>query len=142
MTVEMHEYTYNHADRKKPHWYENQDRQHDPATATVWALHFPIDPPSEATRDKVLDIMSTFEGITGEYTYGDSWVEWGAERQNPDDETAHMVLYFRSPHLHDAIARGAALAAALERFDVDMSLYDVSTSADYAEIIPREILSR
>lgn len=82
--------------------YESDPAQCDKETATAWALHMNI---PEAARDAVLERMSELaavdsgvdlnhkvHGVTGRYTYGDSYVEWGEPSRGDDDK--HMVIYF------------------------------------------------
>lgn len=139
MTVEMHPYTYETNNRSKPHWYENQDHQHNQDTADTWTLHLCV-PNDPAERDEILDVLSTkteaeVEGLTGEYAWGDSFEEW-QEAASPDDEEVHMTVYFQAPNKGQAVEVGRSLVHLL-RDKVDTIRWDVSTAADHAEIVRR-----
>ena len=87
---QMRVYNYNsQVDGGNPALYENQPHQHDLYSCDVWALH--LDIPAEA-KDAVLEVLRKLpeeHGITGEYTYGDSFQEWG------EGEGTHLVVYFK-----------------------------------------------
>lgn len=134
---QMVEYGYDKGDRADPRWYENQHPlQHDTATATVWALHLNL---HESVLKPVLERMSVLPETTGEYTYGDSFREWGATP--PDDESdGHLVIYFHATPTQAAsigyhMANHATIAAmqAFGAQGANIPPYAVSTAGDYAE---------
>lgn len=132
-------YDYLNNDRSDPRWYENQHpEQHDVKTATVWALHINL---HASCKDAVLERLALVPEVTGEYTYGDSWGQWGEEVEGDDD--GHMVIYFHSPP-EQATFIGYHLAnhvtfAAMKKLGGDSATipaHAVSTAGDYAEQIP------
>lgn len=135
---QMVDYDYLNADRKDPRFYENQPEQHDTATATVWALHLHVHP---SVADAVLERMSVMPETTGEFTFGDSWRQWGEPTEGEHD--GHMVVYFHATPVQAAaigfnLANHATFAAmtALGGDNADIAKYAVSTSGDYAEQLP------
>lgn len=132
----MIEYGYLDGDRADPRFYENQDAQLSKETATVWALHLNPDGDNLSTRDLILNRMAETPHVTGEYTYGDSWREWGAETEWAADR--HMVIYFEAETPEQAEFRGNYLAMCAAFAAKDFGLvedYAISASGDYAEII-------
>jgi hypothetical protein len=128
----MIEYVYNSSTRDDPRWYENQPHQHDVSTATTWALHLHVK--GESDRDLILDRMAALLEATGEYTYGDSWRQWGEPAEGDDD--LHMVVYFTA-RPDDAARVGGHLAthATFAARSSTMLSFAVSTSGDYAEVV-------
>ena len=135
----MVEYDYLNNDRSDPRWYENQHPiQHEVRTATVWTLHLNIHP---KCKDAVLSRMALLPEPTGEYTYGDSWFEWGEKAKSDTDR--HLAIYFRAdPEKAQAVgyhlANHATFAAmqVLGGDNAKIPPYAVSTAGDYAEQIP------
>lgn len=70
-------------------FYEDDDRFHNKATTTVWALHMNV---RQDQLQAVLDRMAMLPETTGEYSYGDSWEEWGEPAKGADDK--HLTVYF------------------------------------------------
>lgn len=137
---QMYEYPYLNAgvDRHDPRFYENVDIMHDVKTSTVWALHLNIHP---KCKDAVLERMSILPEPTGEYTYGDSWTEWG--EGTSDDADRHLTIYFDATPAKAAaigyhLANHATFAAmqVLGGDNATIPPYAVSTAGDYAEQIP------
>jgi len=124
-----------------PDHYENQDHQHDIYTATVWTLHLNVHPEA---REAVLERVSQLPEATGEYTYGDSWREWGEE--TADDDDRHMCIYFTAEpkqayrvgahiadHVHVVATRARSdLLVLLEATHPNLN-FAISTSGDYSQ---------
>lgn len=139
--VQMYEYNFLAplSDRTDSHWYENQiPEQHDVKTATVWALHMNIRP--EVLAGVLEEASNINDALTGEYTYGDSWLEWGEETE--DDDNRHLVIYFNAApgwakitggHIADRLAMAAAVASGADGRPNVIPAHWVSTSGDYAE---------
>lgn len=136
---EMVEYDYGNsklAGRDDPRWYENQHPdQHDVSKATVWVMHMPL---AEEGLPAALERMSVMPETTGEYTFGDSWIEWGEPAT--EDSGKRLGIYFHATpaqaygigyHLANHVTI-AVLRSSPER-EVDVPPYAVSTSGDFAE---------
>lgn len=115
--------------------YEDDVNQHDKATCTTWVLHMNLHP---LVKDAVLERMAVLPETTGEYTYGDSWTEWG--EPTTDDTDRHMAIYFdatprRAAEIGTHLANHATFAGmkALGGDGADIPPFAISTSGDYAE---------
>jgi len=124
----MMEYAYLTGDRSDPRWYENQPEQLDPQKATVWALHLHVDADE---YHKIMKVAPNLPRITGEYTYGDSWLEWGEENKGDDD--GHLVLYFDAYHDHADAVGSSIVSFLLSTINRPIPDYAVTTAGDYAE---------
>lgn len=141
---QMVPYAYDTGDRDDPRWYENQEHQHSTETATVWALHLhppyaDKEPGENFFRDRILERMSVLPEPTGEFTFGDSWTEWGEPAHDEDD--LHMVVYFHAtPDRAKGIGMHLANHAAFACYGHANTgvTYAVSTSGDYAEQLNQE----
>jgi hypothetical protein len=120
-------------------------------TATIWTLHFRVDPPAtvEALADLLLSTGAEF--LTGEYIGGDSFREWceeyeeGVNMMGDFDRAEFSRSYGRALHLDigaddlpTAIARARVLImsaigrGADERYQ-DSHYVTLSTGGDWAE---------
>ena len=127
LLMEWNEYDYNGNDTSRS-WYEHDPVLLDAATATVWALHLHV-PDGPEARGEVLKRLSLLPHVTGEFTHGDSWSEWGEPKDGEDD--CHMVIYYRAaPHRAWEIGVEIANRTGL---DMDPTKFAVSTAGDYAE---------
>lgn len=132
---QMFEYEFKSHD--DPKLYENRPAMHDKTKCFVWALHMNVHP---SALPAMLERASVLDETTGEYTYGDSWTEWG--EVTDDDANRHLVIYFDAPPArakqvgdHIAISLTTAAVRAMGGDSGPIPGYDVSTSGDYAEII-------
>lgn len=128
--TEMQEYVYNvdsTVGDLSSGKYESNPRECNKATASVWAVHLNCRPES---KQAVLDKAPLWgRGLTGEYTFGDSWTEWGG--QPSDDNDNHLVIYFRA--IGPATARILGIELATHLGFTDPTRFAISTSGDYAE---------
>jgi len=120
-----------------PRFYENVDTMHSLDTCTVWALHMHVHP---SAVNAMLERAAVLTETTGEYTYGDSWTEWGEETE--DDADRHQTVYFvatpaRAKDVGDHIANSLTVAGvrALGGDMGNVPAHAISTSGDYAEQI-------
>lgn len=86
--------------------YENDPVQCDKNTATYWALHMRVHPDQyEAVMQRMaLCTQWSEEKPTGEYLWGDSWVEWGDTPRSEND--MHLTVYFDSDPSPEFIGKG------------------------------------
>lgn len=132
---QMGEYNYSSRTDTSSSFYENIDAMHDMSTCTVWVVHMNVHP---SVKDAVLESMSTMAETTGEYTYGDSWKEWGEDTD--DDTNRHLAIYFdatpnRAKEVGDFLVTVATFAAmrSMKGDNATIPPHAISTSGDYAE---------
>lgn len=124
--------------RRDLYIYEMDDVQLSTDTATVWALHLRVDQGAKGEVKRAVgtelppDLTSR---ITGEFTYGDSWEQWGEECQGDDD--IHMVIYYKAAP-EEACAVGTKIA---ESLCATRDRFAVSTAGDYAEQLEPDLVA-
>lgn len=131
----MVEYAYDASTRDDPRWYENQPDEHDTSKASVWVMHMPL---AENCLSAALERMALMPETTGEYTYGDSWIEWCEPAT--EDSGKRLGIYFRAtPAQANGIgyhlANHCTIAAmhSLGGDNATIPPYAVSTAGDFAE---------
>lgn len=124
----------------QPGLYEENPHTLDRDTAQVWVAHVHVHDPAAAPA--MLRRAALYSVTTGEYGWGDSFVEWG---EPPHDERDnHLAIYYSAQrggayNVGNLIATGAFMAAMRElQTDVENVgdvMFAISAAGDFAEQI-------